>query len=96
MDRSKPSDKAARHMKMMETLFLVLGILLGVTGVLFLLIHHRWDLLKANVLTGAILVGIGSLTGCIYKTYIRLVRIEEKIDKLSAETESSQTAQQQN
>jgi hypothetical protein len=93
MNAREPSDKAARQIKRTEILFLIFGLLVAASGVMFAVVHHRYGWLRTNVQTAAILVGIGSLAGCIYQTYVRLARIEEKIDKLSAsiDTENRET-----
>ena len=98
MNESKTNDKVARQIKITEIAFLVLGLLIVTSGVMFAVIHHRFDLFRGNLFTAAILVGIGSLAGCIYQTYVRLARIEEKLDKFAVSTEAkkTETAQPEN
>ena len=83
MSQSEAPDKTGRNIKITGLVFLLSGLLVGISGAALLLIQHRWELGKLNLLAGAILVGIGVLAFCIHKAYERMDKIEAKIDRLS-------------
>jgi len=75
-------NKAKRHIKITEHVFMGGGLFLGLAGAVFTFFLAKGELGKPNIIAGAILVGIGTLAGCIRKVYERLDKIEQKLEGL--------------
>ena len=90
MNETNTEDGDRNHIKITEGVFVYGGLFLGVMGAIFIFLPRGFNFGPSLVVSGAILVGIGALAGCILKIYDRLRLLEQKLNNLGQSTNTTE------